>query len=94
MTFNQALTDLFNQETELIIGKQRDYGKGNILKCPVDPKLGVLIRMNDKFMRLGNLLSTQSNGVNESRIDTWRDIIGYAVIGIMLEEGTFELPME
>jgi hypothetical protein len=50
--------------------------------------------MNDKFMRLGNLLVKQSMGENESRIDTWKDLIGYATIGIMLEEGTFQLPME
>lgn len=73
-----------------LISKQRDYGKDNIVKFG---SAGLLIRMQDKLSRLQNLLNKSNYNFNaalsvnavpgESVIDTFIDIIGYSIIGIM-----------
>jgi hypothetical protein len=75
---------------ELLCRKQHDYGHGNILSFGM---IGVAVRMADKVARLANLTSRDIDAVNESLLDTWRDIVGYAVIAGMLLVGTFELEL-
>lgn len=77
--------------------KHHDYGQGNIERFGLQ---GVLIRMSDKVERLKNL-SARANGpvdpgpaVHESVADSWDDLVGYAIVGIMLLQGTFGLPLE
>ena len=77
-----------NEMLELLCSKQHDYGHGNILSFGT---VGVAVRMSDKVARLANLTSKDVDAVNESLLDTWRDIVGYAVIAGMLLVGTFEL---
>lgn len=77
---------------ELLCGKQNDYGHGNILKFGM---FGVVVRASDKAERLKNL--TALGGVrpsNESVMDTFFDVVGYAVIARMLKAETFELELE
>lgn len=74
----------------VLASKQHDYGHDNILKHGVE---GVRVRMWDKIARLKNLLTRGTEAKNESIIDTWFDLIGYSVIGVMLERGTFQLPL-
>lgn len=93
-TFNKEVRKLAEEVAQLVVLKQKDYSKDNIVKCPVDPKLGVVIRLNDKLMRLGNLLQLKGTPNNETVRDTWVDIIGYGLIGLMLEDETFLLPLE
>lgn len=76
---------------ELVIGKQHDYGKANILDFG---ETGILIRSNDKFARLKNLIMNKKEPSNESVTDTWKDVAGYAVLALMLRNDTFKLPME
>ena len=79
---------------DLIISKQKDYGSGNILNSPIDPKLAVLVRLNDKLARAGNLLQKGRTASNESLEDTAKDIIGYGFILMALLDDTFDLPLE
>ena len=74
---------------ELVIRKQRDYGHDNINAFG---EFGILVRTNDKVARLRNLHGKE--GVTEPRIDAWRDIAGYALIALMLDEGTFNLELK
>jgi hypothetical protein len=90
-TFNDACKDTCSALREIIIKKQHDYGKNNILEFG---EMGVLIRSNDKFSRLKNLILKSKNPSNEPKIDTWYDIAGYAILAIMLENKTFDLPLE
>ena len=76
---------------DLLCRKQHDYGHGNILSFGIT---GVAVRMADKVARLANLTSKDVDAVNESLLDTWSDIVGYAVIAGMLLVGTFELGLE
>lgn len=78
---------------ELVIGKQKDYGPDNILKCPVGAELGIVVRLYDKLARLGNLLQSGATPTNESLQDTANDIMGYGLVLKMVLDGTFTLPM-
>ena len=93
-TFNQAIYEKLNNVAELVISKQQDYGTGNILDAPVDPRIGVLIRLSDKLHRAANLINNSTDPKHESLHDTFVDIVGYGAILLMLEDGSFELPLE
>lgn len=79
-----------NEMTELLVSKQRDYGHGNINAFGI---YGVLVRLSDKIERLKNLMSNDIDPTNESVADTLRDMVGYCVIAMMLDEGTFGLQL-
>jgi len=64
--------------------KQQDYSSSNIAGFG---EIGVLIRMNDKFSRLKNLLLNNKEPNNESIDDTWLDIGVYGFIGRLLRKG-------
>lgn len=91
-TFNQAARQIGEQVADLVTAKQHDYGPKNILNCPVGVHTGILVRMYDKFARLNNLLD-KDDPKNETLEDTWLDIMGYALIGLMIQRGEFELPL-
>lgn len=76
----------------LLCGKQQDYGHQNILAFGM---MGVVVRASDKAARLKNLTARVGvNPANESLIDTFRDVVGYAVVARMLKAETFELNLE
>jgi len=74
----------------LLASKQHDYGHGNITSFGMK---GVLVRLSDKVERLINLKSKKSKAQNESVLDTLRDIVGYCVIALMLNDETFSLDL-
>ena len=74
----------------LLASKQHDYGHGNITAFGLK---GVLVRLSDKVERLINLKSKKSKAQNESMLDTLRDIVGYCVIALMLNDETFNLEL-
>lgn len=81
----------FSEEVAAILArKQNDYGSYNISRFGL---YGLLVRMHDKIARIENLTSKGINPENESLRDNYTDVIGYAAIGIMLEQGTFLLPL-
>lgn len=81
------------EEHKLLCRKQHDYGHGNISKFGL---VGVAVRMCDKIARAENLvkLGGVSAQVTEPLKDTFEDIIGYAVIAVMLYRNTFMLPLD
>lgn len=90
-TFDEAAYKTAAQIAELCVSKQHDYGHGNILAFG---EYGVLVRCSDKLERLKNLLKRGVEPENESVIDTWRDLCGYAILALMLRDGTFTLPLK
>lgn len=79
--------------------KQKDYGPDAILR---HGRQGVLVRMDDKLARLGNLLKQQRDAAStadllkrteeelpnfEPRLDSWLDAANYGLIGAALETG-------
>lgn len=75
----------------LLCSKQHDYGHGNILHFGT---VGVAVRLCDKIARRSNLLARGATAMNETLTDTYMDILGYAAIALMLEDGSFELELE
>jgi len=76
--------------SKILVRKQRDYGHHNIARFG---RAGLLVRMHDKVARLENLLQKETNPENESVVDNFIDVIGYAAIGIMWERNWFLLPL-
>jgi len=87
-TFEEACRLVAQEIAELVISKQKDYGKNNILDFG---EFGVLVRSNDKIARLKNL--SISNRKPESVEDSWKDLAGYAFIALMLKRGWFKLEL-
>lgn len=74
----------------LLVSKQHDYGHQNILMFG---HTGIAIRMCDKIARLFTLTESEAEAQNESIVDSWRDLVGYAVIALMLWNDTFTLEL-
>lgn len=71
--------------------KQHDYGHHNIARFG---RQGLLVRIHDKIARLRNLsVNSSSEAKNEPIADTYMDIIGYCVIGMMWERDWFMLKL-
>lgn len=68
----------------LFAAKQESYGRGNIDGFG---ELGVLVRLNDKVERLKNLIYRGKSNNLEAVEDTWLDVIGYGLIGLMIHRG-------
>ena len=90
-TFEEALDLIWKEQRELIIRKQRDYGSNNI---SVFGELGVLVRTWDKVERLKTLLTAGKEPENESVDDSWKDVMNYALIALLVRRGIWGLPLE
>jgi len=74
----------------ILAKKQRDYGPNNIARFA---EKGLILRLHDKIARLENLLEKDHEAANESIEDTYLDIIGYSVIGMMWMNEDFFKPL-
>ena len=70
----------------LLKAKNKNYGDKNVLKMG---KLGVLSRIEEKIERLRNTIDKKIED-KESREDSWKDIAGFGIIGIMLERDKWD----
>lgn len=74
---------------ELWKKKQKSYGTGNIGEFG---SVGCLIRSSDKIQRLKRhyINGTENPLSDETVEDTWLDLLGYAMMGLMCERGQWE----
>ena len=87
-SFEYACREVASQIAETVISKQHDYGHDNILAFR---ERGLVVRLWDKIARLKNLLWVNNEKPkHESIEDTFTDIAGYDIIGLMLKNNTFE----
>jgi hypothetical protein len=92
VSFEEACRVIALQIAETVISKQHDYGHDNIMAFK---EQGLVVRLWDKVARLKNLLWVrQESPKNESIEDTFTDIAGYAIIGLMLANDTFTNELE
>ncbi len=90
--FHEAIDDVTQKIKHMLVKKRLDYGEGNLKAFG---ELGILIRSYDKISRLKNLLyDKKTEPQNETVEDTWMDIAGYAILALMMREGTLDLPVE
>lgn len=90
-TFQEAAKNRAAEIVALIVRKQQKYGKNNINEFG---EVGIVVRSNDKFARIKNMVMNNIDDAEESKKDTWMDIAGYAIIALMHSDGSFNLPME
>lgn len=87
--FGEAVDCTLDEIGTILISKHNDYGPGNIMDSIVGPETALLVRLSDKFARLKNLHKLATNPENESYRDTVVDIAGYAVLLLMVMDGSF-----
>lgn len=87
---DEQLSQYVDKISTILVKKQHDYGHHNIARFG---RAGLLVRMHDKVARLENLLQDEKTPENESILDNYIDVIGYASIGIMWERNWFLLPL-
>lgn len=91
VTGGQAMsTQMFRTIVPLIVYKQSRYGHDNI---GAFEHVGLLVRLTDKVARYSKMTREGIEDVAESVEDSLLDIIGYCLIGTMLIDGTFYLPL-
>ena len=79
------------QMLRVLVSKQHDYGHNNISMFGA---VGIAVRLCDKIARVENLFKRGENAMNESLKDSYMDILGYAVIAVMVNNKTFLLELE
>ena len=88
MPSEQWITELdkiLSEVREVLIKKNEKYGMENIR---VFGERGVLIRANDKTERLIQLVWKNVPEPSDETIDdTWKDLVGYGIIGMMVHRG-------
>ena len=71
---------------ELLKEKNRTYGNKNVEKIG---KLAVLTRIEEKLERLKHMIKNNIED-KESREDSWKDIAGFGIIGVLLERNKWK----
>lgn len=90
-TFQEASSILCNGMSKMLISKNHKYGKDNILKFG---QVGIFMRYWDKVCRLEQGVCKNVNLGEEGLQETWGDSAGYSLIGILLDKGWYQLPLE
>ena len=81
----QVLDEILKEIRELLIRKNEKYGNNNI---SIFGERGVVVRSSDKAQRLIQLVWIGvAEPEDETIEDTWLDLAGYAVIGLMVRRG-------
>jgi len=86
-SFEQQVSELFEELEDLLLRKHADYGPTNISAAPGGALNGLRVRMHDKLARLNNLIDNNADPLNESLRDTLLDLANYAAIGVLVLDG-------
>lgn len=86
--FEIEVSKLMEEARHVMVGRQRDYGPYNIARAWPDPTTALIVRITDKLERLKNLQGTDEPFGERAR-DSWIDLCNYAVIGLMVTDGTW-----
>jgi len=77
LNYFQKSENFLEEVGELVIAKNKDYGEINLKEFG---KFGIIVRLNDKINRYYNIKEKETTEVNESIVDTTKDIIGYCLL--------------
>ncbi len=88
-SFLIAVAGVFDEAEDLMIGRHRDYGPGNVANGFPDPLSALVTRMGDKFERIKHLLTSDGDVYGERLRDSWLDLANYSLIGVMCIDGTW-----
>lgn len=87
--FVDDVSEVFAEAINILIGRHADYGPGNIANAYPDPLTALIVRMGDKTERIKHLLSKGGGTYGERMRDSWIDLANYALIGVMVQDGTW-----
>ena len=86
-SFEEACRETALTIAEIVSANKKAYGHDNIMAFK---EQGLVVRLWDKISRLKNLLwVNKGSPKNEPIEDTFTDIAGYAIIGLILSNNTF-----
>ena len=75
--------NLYKDMSALLIAKNENYGDSFAKQFEKYGMISVDMRLNDKMLRLGQLVQGERDKVGESVEDTLKDIIGYATLALV-----------
>jgi len=84
------LSNLNKELSELLLSKHKDYGPKNISQAPGGPINGLRVRMHDKLARINNLVDSGATPEHESLEDSFKDMVNYAIIGLLVLRGKWD----
>ncbi len=87
--FELGVANVFEEAEQLLLSKHRDYGPGNIAGAPGGALNGLRVRVHDKLARVNHLLDSRSEPKHESLRDSFLDMANYALIALMVIDGTW-----
>lgn len=91
-TLKTQIDDFYDGMSSLLVAKNENYGDSFSKQYDKYGMQGVEMRLNDKFMRLEQLIAGQPDKVGESVEDTLKDIIGYSTLALLkINENRTEL---
>ena len=79
----RSIKKLYEGMSDLITAKNENYGDSFSKQYKKYGIVSVEMRLNDKFMRLEQLVKGEKDKVGESVEDTLKDIIGYATLALI-----------
>ena len=84
--FRERLESRFAEMTDLLCQKREAYGPANLVQFG---GVGIAIRASDKVSRLATMYrNSQVEAADGDTLDdTWRDLCGYGILGLMHEKG-------
>jgi hypothetical protein len=85
--FEENAGEIYAELLDVLATKQEDYGPHAINRAPGGPLNGINVRLHDKLSRAINLTSTAAR--HETVRDTYLDLANYAVIALMVLDGTW-----
>ena len=77
----EELLKISEEVVDMVMRKNHDYGDA----WQKHGTAGILVRLSDKSLRVESLMGKQALVVDESVRDTLRDIVGYALLGLLNE---------
>jgi len=89
ISFEVDVMGLAHEVASIVVKKQKDYGPNNIRRSPYGALNGLTVRIYDKISRIASLSKDNRDPENESLRDSFIDLAGYSLIGLMLLDETF-----
>ena len=87
--FAEIAQDYYDNAASILVRKQADYGPKNISNAPGGPLNGLRVRMSDKLARINHLVDSGAEPTNESLQDSFLDLANYAIIALMVLDGSW-----
>jgi len=87
-SFTALVAAIAQEVADTLTKKHHDYGSFNIIGFPLGGDVFLAVQAWNKVTRILNLMHREPT--HESLADSWLDLAGYAILGLMLERGLLD----